>query len=155
MGLISKEPNNTALFSELFAVLAQAVMQNLTIEALELTPLQLLTVIVVYNHPKQSMSALAAELGTTGPQLSRTIKALEQKALVHRQPNPNNRRQINVMPTAEGRLVAEKHSQSVQAKITKRLTALSPADRTQLDRDLADAIKLFAKAGIVPPTPMP
>ncbi|MCI1986481.1 MAG: MarR family transcriptional regulator [Lactobacillus sp.] len=146
---IGSQKDNIGLFSEMFATLAQAVMQSLSIEELGLTPLQLMTVIVVYNHPGQTMTVLASNLGTTGPQLSRTIKALESKELVQRQPNPQNRRQINVVPTSEGTVVAERHMRSVQAKISTRLAGLTPADRHRLDADLADAIRLFAKVGIM------
>ena len=61
------------LFGQLFATLAQGLMQNLSIEEIGLTPQQIMTLIMVYSHPGITMSNLAELMGTTAPQLTRTI----------------------------------------------------------------------------------
>ncbi len=137
------------LFGQLFATLAQGLMQNLSIEELGLTPQQIMTLIMVYSHPGITMSKLAELMGTTAPQLTRTIAALEAQSFVKRERNPHNRRQVLVMRTKAGDAVAEAHMRKVQRRINDRLAELSSADHNQLNDAMQTAIQLFAKVGIV------
>lgn len=137
------------LFGQLFATLAQGLMQNLSIEELGLTPQQIMTLIMVYSHPGITMSKLTELMGTTAPQLTRTIAALEAQTFVKRVHNPDNRRQVLVMRTKAGDVVAEAHMRKVQSRINARLAGLSAADHAQLNDAMQTAITLFAKVGIV------
>ena len=144
-----KPTDNVELFGQLFATLAQGLMQNLSIEELDLTPQQIMTLVTVYSHPGVSMSELAKLMGTTAPQLTRTISSLEARNFVSRTHNPANRRIVNVSRTAAGAAVVEAHMQQVQARITARLSDLTPADHEKLDVAMADIIALLAKVDIV------
>lgn len=149
------DEHNIELFGQLFATLAQALMQNLSIEELDLTPQQIMTLVMVYSHPGVAMSQLAKRMGTTAPQLTRTIHSLETRDFVRREHNAANRRIVNVQRTAAGDAVVEAHMRRVQQRIAQRLAGLSPHDHQRLDADMKDAIDLFAKIGIVrldPPT---
>lgn len=137
------------LFGQLFATLAQGLMQNLSIEEIGLTPQQIMTLIMVYSHPGITMSSLAELMGTTAPQLTRTIAALEAQNFVKRVHNPDNRRQVLVMRTKAGDLVAEAHMRKVQSRINQRLSGLSATDHDQLNEAMQTAIHLFSKVGIV------
>ncbi|WP_125711294.1 MarR family winged helix-turn-helix transcriptional regulator [Lacticaseibacillus porcinae] len=137
------------LFGQLFATLAQGLMQNLSIEELGLTPQQIMTLIMVYSHPGITMSKLAELMGTTAPQLTRTIAALEAQNFVERIHNPENRRQVLVMRTKAGDAVAEAHMRKVQGRINARLAGLSATDHVKLNDAMQTAIHLFAKVGIV------
>lgn len=137
------------LFGQLFATLTQGLLQSLSIEELGLTPQQLMTLIMVYSHPGMTMSKLAELLGTTAPQLTRTIAALEAKNLVKRVHNPHNRRQVLVMRTKAGDSLSEAHMRKVQDRLNKRLAGLSADDHDQLNDAMQTVIAIFAKAGIV------
>ncbi len=141
--------DNVELFGQLFATLTQGLLQNLSIKELDLTPQQIMTLVMVYSHPGASMSDLTAKMGTTAPQLTRTIHSLEARDFVRRKHNPDNRRVVNVYRTAAGDAVVEAHMRRVQARIAQRLAGLSEADHHRLDADMQDIIALFAKIGIV------
>ncbi|WP_225046939.1 MarR family winged helix-turn-helix transcriptional regulator [Lacticaseibacillus kribbianus] len=148
---MTTEPHmaDTTLFANLFVTLAQAVSQNLSLAHLGLSNLELITVITVYTHPGIAMSALAEQMGISGPQLSRTIGQLEARDLVRRAHNPANRRVVNVMRTTAGVKLAEDHMAMVQQRLAERLAGLSAADHAALAKHLGATIDLLAKVGIV------
>ncbi|WP_461213463.1 MarR family winged helix-turn-helix transcriptional regulator [Lacticaseibacillus sp. GG6-2] len=147
--------DNVELFGQLFATLAQGVLQNLSIEELDLTPQQIMTLVMVYSHEGASMSRLTTLMGTTAPQLTRTMQSLETRYLVRREHNVDNRRVVNVYRTTAGDAIVEAHMRRVQARIAARLKDLSAQDHHRLDADMADIISLFAKIGIVSLKPKP
>lgn len=141
--------DDVELFGQMFATLAHGMFQNFDLAELQLTPQQVMTLIMVYAHPGNTMSQLADLLGTTAPQLTRTIRALEARDLVTRRHNPDNRREVNVFRTKAGDAVAEAHMRHVQSRIESRLSGLSNTDRQRLTADLRDGIHILAKVGIV------
>lgn len=147
---MTNPPEDIALLGQLFITMAHEALHNSDLEELQLTPQQIMTLIVVYAHPGCTMSALATLLGTTAPQLTRTIHALVKRDLVARQPNPQNRRQINILRTKAGDAIAEAHMRRVQARIEQHFTNLSAQDRSQLTADVQDIIRLLTKAKFMP-----
>lgn len=144
------QPNdNVDLFSQLFVASAQAIVHNLAIEELDLTPLQILTLMTVFTHPGTTMSHLADGIGVSSAQMSRTVRELESRGLVKRAHNPKNRRIVNVLRTEAGEAVAEQHMHTVQTRLAARLAGLDPTDRDQLTMNLSSAIDILAKVGIV------
>lgn len=147
------QQTGSQLFGQLFMTLAQTVIQNLNVVDLGLTPLQLMVVMAVYTHSGISMSQLASQLDVSSAQLSRTVRTVEEKGLVKREHNQDNRRVVNVHRTKVGDEFAEKQMQQVKKRLTQRLAGLTPTQHEALDRHLSASIAILAEAGIVRMSP--
>lgn len=137
----------------MFVTLTQAVVQNLNISELGLTPLHLMIVMAVYTHPNITMSKLAQVLDISSAQLSRTMRTVEEKGLVKREHNQDNRRIVNVHRTKVGDEFAEAQMKRVQARLADRLSSLTSEQRADLNQHLAASIAILGEAGIVQMSP--
>ncbi|WP_155287280.1 MarR family winged helix-turn-helix transcriptional regulator [Lacticaseibacillus zhaodongensis] len=146
---MEEKEQNTELLGKLFVTLAQTAFRNTSDDHLKLTHIQLLVLMAVYTNPGIKMSALAADVGISSAQLSRTISKLETAKLVHREHNVHNRRIVNVQRTATGDAVAEKHMQYFKSQVDKQFAVLTSAERRKLNADFKSLLTLLGKAGFV------
>lgn len=151
--LIMEETNNNhsniALFSELFGLTTQTIFRSINVSALHLTNLEIMTMITVYSHSGISMSSLAAAIGVSSAQLSRTVSKLEQADLVERRHNDQNRRIVNVYHTPKCSAIVEQQTKRIQDDINSSLSNLSAGERNQLTTSFKTVIDLLTKAGFV------
>lgn len=70
-------------------------------------------------HRRLMMKDLATFMGVTTGTLTVTVDKLENKGLVTREPNPNDRRSWMIVLTEEGRRYHQEHTEA-HTKMTKR-----------------------------------
>lgn len=150
---MESKTSSTQLFGQMFVTLTQSILRSLDIEDSELTPLQMMIVMGFYTHPNVTMSELAQVLNISSAQLSRTIRHLEDKGLVRREHNKDNRRVVNVHRTKDGDKFAEAQIASVKEKMSARLSNLTPQAITEVERHLAAIVDILAQAGVVQMSP--
>ena len=109
------------------------------VAALDLTPPQAGLLRAVAQEPGRSQQALAAQLGTPATRLVALVDGLEERGLLERRRNPDDRRLYAVHLTAAGGellgdlgRVAREHDDAV-------LTALDPDERRTLAQLLGRA----------------
>ena len=121
---------------------------------LGLTPAQFGVLTVLKAHPGLGQSSLSRALGFDKVTVLRVLRGLEARGLVERGPAPDNRRNMCVNLTAEGRAVLQQ-AQRPAERAYKRL--LAPLDKDQQDQ-LIHLLQLLtgeledeARAAFVPP----
>ena len=86
-------------------------------EDLKLTKLDMLILLIVATNEGISMTELANQVGTSKVQVSRSIAGLEERAIVQRRHNQENRRVVNVYTTKKARSSLSKRKSSKTATI--------------------------------------
>lgn len=79
------------------------------------------------------LSDLAAALRIAPRSATEVVDALEQADLVHRSPDPQDRRAVRVAPTSQGTRVATEIAQARRREHERILSVLDAAERRQLE----------------------
>lgn len=95
------------LLERLSNVLREDLRQTATAHGLKLVQLEALQYLVVANRFSDTLSGLTAWLGATKGTVSQTLKALDAKGLIVRQPDPDDGRVSHLRLTEAGRAIAE------------------------------------------------
>jgi DNA-binding MarR family transcriptional regulator len=99
-GLPPRRPGNAFLLAQLGAYAAGRFAER--IEQLDLTPAQAGVLRLIAWQPGQSQQAVAGTLGTPPSRLVQLIDALEQRGLIERRRNPDDRRHHALYLTTAG-----------------------------------------------------
>jgi DNA-binding MarR family transcriptional regulator len=118
------------------------VWQDRSISKLNLHLLMLLDA----NGP-QSMSRLAALANVALPNLTGTVRRMEELGLVARESDSRDRRVVVVRETSRGRALLQELESIRRDELRRILLALSPAERHQC----LDAMRIMARAATVRP----
>lgn len=94
---------------------------------------------VVHCEQPSHQAALAAHLGIDRTVMTYLLDDLEDAGLVERRPNPSDRRQRQVVPTAAGIAAVGDLCQRVRAAEDAALSGLEPGERDTLRALLARA----------------
>lgn len=117
------------------------------VAALDLTPPQAGLVRAVAQQPGRSQQALAAQLGTPATRLVALVDALEQRGLLERRRNPDDRRLYAVHLTAAGGELLGDLGRVAREHDDALLSALDRGER----RILADLLaRVAAEQGLTP-----
>lgn len=103
---------------------------NRLLEPLDLTPGQS-EFLYHLTHGESSPSVIARRMGIDASNLSRMIRQFEERGLIKRKTDPDNRRRVSLVATAAGRSIAkasDPHAELIQNAITQALT--DPQRRT-------------------------
>jgi DNA-binding MarR family transcriptional regulator len=84
------------------------------------------------SQNSMTMSELARVLMMTKPQLTHLVDTLVALGLVERRPDAKDRRVINLVLTAKGRVLGDDMKQKVKEDIKKRLACLTPEELAQM-----------------------
>jgi len=87
-------------------------------------------------------SKLARQMSVSAPSISSMIDGLVERSLVERLPNSENRRQIRLVMTDEGRELLRRYDALVQNHLEHLLAPLSAQGRRRLSLALADLASL-------------
>lgn len=109
-------------------------LRQVRADRLELTPTQLSAMGVLARHDDQPIGALAAAERVAAPSMTRTVKALEERGLVSRTADPDDRRQSRVSLTTAGRELLLDNRRRRSAWLAQRIAELDPDDREVLRR---------------------
>ena len=109
-------------------------LRQVRADGLDLTPSQLSAMGVLARSEDQPIGALAAAERVAAPSMTRTVKALEERGLVARTPDPADRRHSLVSLTTSGRqvLLLNRHRRSEW--LAQRIADLDPEDKEVLRR---------------------
>jgi len=77
----------------------------------------------------RTQSALAQDIGADKTRIIGTLDDLQDRGLIERRPDPDDRRVRLLSLTAEGRRVRDSAQGAIQARENRLLDRLSPADR--------------------------
>lgn len=137
--VLKPESGSTGALGFLLADVVRLMRREFRAQAagLRLTPALARLVFHVDRQPGCRQSDLAAILEVTPVTLGRMVDRLEQRDLVRRAPDPDDRRAVRIFLTKTARpLIAR--MDAIVDRVTERATAsLSPAERTTLLRLLA------------------
>ncbi len=115
-----------------------------------LSPIQVQVLIFLLYHSeeKRKVSYLADEFNMTKATISDTVKSLEQKGLIKKEPEPHDTRSYIIHLTKKGKATAEKtalFSEEIKTPIDK----LHPDDKENLLLSLLGIIHYLNKSGII------
>ncbi|MDB5920523.1 MAG: MarR family transcriptional regulator [Massilia sp.] len=85
------------------------------LKELELTPIQYTVLSIIDHHPGLSSAALARRFYVSPQNMGQVLTALEQRGLLTRTENPENRRLLNVTLTAAGKALQAQGAERMQA----------------------------------------
>jgi DNA-binding MarR family transcriptional regulator len=101
-----------------------------------LTALQYTALTVLERHPNLSSAQLARNSFVTAQSMADMITALEQRNLIERHRDPDDRRRLVLALTADGRKLLNRHRGKVSALEEKMLDGLSETQTRELRRIL-------------------
>jgi MarR family transcriptional regulator, lower aerobic nicotinate degradation pathway regulator len=121
---------------------------------LALTPAQFGALTVLQAHPGLGQSSLARALGFDKVTVLRVLRGLEARGLVERAPAEDNKRNVCVVLTAEGRRLlrqAQKPAESAYKRLMGPLSAPQQKQLLDLLQLLTGELEEHARAAFVPP----
>lgn len=119
-----------------------------------LTPAQFGVLTVLKTHPGLGQSSLARALGFDKVTVLRVLRGLETRGLVERGPAPDNRRNMCVSLTNEGRDVLQRAQRPAERAYRRVLAPLDLSQKEQLIhllQLLTGELEEEARAAFIPP----
>ena len=101
-------------------------------EAAELTHMEHKVLGYFCRHPGATQSDLASHAGRDKSQLARLIAGLRARGLLDAQPDPADRRNLRLHPTAAARAAQQAAQRQARAVAATAVAGLSDAERLQL-----------------------
>jgi DNA-binding MarR family transcriptional regulator len=117
-------------------------LQEECLEPLRLTFVEYTVLRVLIEEPK-SPSRLAEYVVCTTGGMTKIVDRLQRRGLVHRVPDPDDRRSVLVELTVEGRELGEKASDAYSVGRDRIIERLRAADRRQMESGLDLLIAAF------------
>ena len=124
--------------AELFWAVARRLRHG-TRDALapwDVTPSQARALSVLTRHGPQRLTALAEHLRIAARSATEVVDHLQQRGLVERRPDPDDRRATLITPTREGVEAGEGIRAAREAGAERLFAELPPGDRAELARIL-------------------
>ncbi len=135
---MSKRDPSTRILDELSRLIRQlSRLSGGPDEGPPLTATQRLALFELVDQGPLRLNDLAARMGTSAPTASRAVDALDELGLVDRQPDPADRRALQLDLTPEGRKSVEERKARVLEAVRPAVAALRAAEREQLATLLA------------------
>ncbi|WP_446215565.1 MarR family winged helix-turn-helix transcriptional regulator [Micromonospora sp. IBHARD004] len=124
--------------AELFWAVARRLrhQSRRTLEPWEINPGHARALAVLLRHGPVRLSTLAEHLHIAPRSTTEVVDGLEERGLVERRPDPDDRRATLVAPTAEGTRVGTAIRAARDAEADRFFGDLGAADRTDLARIL-------------------
>lgn len=132
-------------------VLVGVSARSLTEVEENVTVTQFRTLVVLESRGEIKLNVLADALGVNSSTALRMIDRLLVASLVTRQENPDNRREVLLGLTGEGRRIVEVATARRRAEIARIVTTMPSAQRSEL----VEALTAFAEAAGEPQSPAP
>jgi len=134
--------------SDLFWAVARQLRHTSreTLAPWDVTPSQLRALGTLMRHGAARPGALAKHLGIAPRSATEVVDALEQRGLVRRETDPDDRRATLVVVTDAGRELAAAVRKARAAESDRAFAGLSDADRAELERLLRQLLAGWAPA---------
>lgn len=140
---------NIAVFAEIFSLMGNILFEEIGLEDLKLTKMEMLELVIVSSNEGLTMSELAQQIGTSKVQISRSISRLEKEGFVHRETNGMNRRNVNVYLDEAGKQLFIQKKQQVEDRLNSKAAEMSQEDYAQLTASLSASVRLLRKYKIL------
>ncbi len=111
---------------------------------LKISPLEGFELIYVVESEENggvSQSMISELLSVTAPAVAKMTQEMEQRGLIYRQENPEDRRSQLLFPTAEGRSTYAEFRRIVDTEEEKMLSACTEEEKRELTRILLKLIE--------------
>ena len=105
---------------------------------------------ILANHPC-NLSELAVQQAVSLPTMSNSISVLVERGWVNRVPSPDDRRQVLLELTPDGRAALVKMKNEAEARVVELLDNLSPDDLKSLAAGLVILDRALASAACASP----
>ena len=115
------------------------IRKEMRVHRKKLSLAQFRALVLIYRQPGASLSAVAEHVGSSLPTASRIVQGLVEQGLLTRQGCPEDRRQLALAVTDNGRNVLETAWSSTQGKLAVQLQSLKPGER----QAVAEAMRLL------------
>jgi DNA-binding MarR family transcriptional regulator len=135
---VDRQPDDSLV--DAFWSVARA-LRHVSVESLaqwDVTPAQARVLRVLARHGRLRLSALSEHLHIAARSTTEVVDDLEVKGLVHRRPDPDDRRATLVGMTERGAEVMAAVRASRGSSAERMFDRLSPADRAELARILGE-----------------
>ena len=120
------------LVSELEALFSSLARTGIGLADGALTTTQRLALIELVDSGPLRLGALAERIGAADPTVSRAIERLVAAGIVERRADPEDRRAVLHLATAQGRAWVTRRRSEVAAALDEALERLTPADCARL-----------------------
>lgn len=107
-----------------------------------ITPVQFAALSAIDDQPGQDQRALARAIGFDAATIGGVVDRLQQRGLVERRANEDDRRVWRLHPTAEGRALVESMRPAVLAAQRRILAPLPAAERPEFLRMLRQLVEV-------------
>jgi DNA-binding MarR family transcriptional regulator len=104
-----------------------------------ITALQYTALTVLERHDGLSAAQLARDSFVTAQSMADMVRALEDRALIRRERNPNSRRELLILLTAAGRDLLAAHAEPVRRLEERMVAGLAGAQVEQFRQSLTHA----------------
>ena len=101
-------------------------------EEMQITPSQLILLDWIAASPGCGVHKIATGLGLTSPTVSVGVRRLEAAGLLERQPNPQDRRSIQLFLTPQGEALHRQAQDFRRGKVRRLLSGLTPQEQKTL-----------------------
>lgn len=118
--------------------------RQIKLEDRETPTIEQFRMLQVLAAQSRNLRELAARHAVSASTMSRSIEVVVQRGWVSRTPDPDDRRQIIVTLTSEGRAIHDATVKQVEDHLTARLATLGPADCERLHAALDTVRDLLA-----------
>ena len=143
------EKFDISVFAEVFSLLGNLLFEEVGLEDLKLTKMEILELVLISTNEGITMSELARQIGTSKVQISRSIAGLEKAGFVMRKTNETNRRRVNVFMCDAGERIIQSQKQQIEDRLNEKVSAMRPSDFTELYQALTLVIGLLRKYDIL------
>ncbi|WP_291292928.1 MarR family transcriptional regulator [Enterococcus sp.] len=143
------EKFDISVFAEVFSLLGNLLFEEVGLEDLKLTKMEMLELVLVSTNEGITMSELARQIGTSKVQISRSIAGLEKAGFVMRKTNETNRRRVNVFMCEAGKELFSRKKQQIEDRLNTKVSVMSSTDFKELYQALDQVIHLLRKYDIL------
>ncbi|MFJ3330235.1 MULTISPECIES: MarR family winged helix-turn-helix transcriptional regulator [Enterococcus] len=140
---------NMAVFAEIFSLMGNILFEEIGLEDLKLTKMEILELVVISSNEGITMSELAQQIGTSKVQISRSISGLEKAGFVVRKTNGVNRRNVNVYLEEAGKQLFVQKKKQVEERLNAKTAQMAAEDIQQLSQSLTEAVGILRKYDIL------
>jgi DNA-binding MarR family transcriptional regulator len=130
------QPDEPTSASDLFWAVARRLRHasRETLAPWDVTPSQLRALGTLMRHGAARPGELAKHLGIAARSATEVVDALQERGLVRRETDPDDRRATRVVVTDAGRELTAALRQARSAEADRVFAGLDDADRTELER---------------------
>ena len=132
-------------FSIQFALMLRNRFGNRTPVKVDSVAFRILAALEFSPDRPLTMSALAKEVNIAKQQLTQLANSLEEKELVERSHNHENRRQVYINLTSKGRQLLDETKKQMSQDVLSLLTCYNEAEQEEIAHCLARLTELFSR----------